>query len=330
MDVMSIVCLAVVGSNLLNSDKGFNLLTQALAAEVLDQATVDDCLSWLEPRCSIEELADAVHYLREDRPHAPRSRSRRPASVMNPYLKYKVENGYKIPAPPVPPPRPRDFLGTAVGQNGQQNSYKGTACNTDEDANPPPRAADQWLENGFPRGLPTPPMPKPYIHENSSIDINKPSVHQKMIDSGGGSESSAHSVNHYGSTATVLEPEPSTSWGVTRANDTHSTVSPLARLLGPAGVLSDNCMGTMSNTKPWTLGTDSISLSPGIGLDTVPEEKVNQAAAAELKNSKEQVMSRSTFIYCYYVYVVSSWISEEWVSKYCSCSYSSNHNRVGI
>lgn len=296
MSPMALILL-FAGSNLLNSDKGFNLLSQALATEALDQDTVDDCLSWLEPHCSTEELADAVQYLRGDRPPVRRQRSQRPASLMNPYLKYKIENGYEIPAPPAPPPRPGDSSGTAMMQNGHQTFYRDSTFNMNENSGPAPSGADQWLENGFPKGLPTPPMPKPYVHDDNDMDQYRQPGHHQKTDCRAHSESSAHSLNHHGYTAMALDQVQSNSWSYRSANDKNTLVSPLARLLGPAGVLPDTNVETLNSTKPLKLSPEGSALSPGIKLDSVAEEEPSHVVRPRIEDTKDQVL-RKSYVFC--------------------------------
>ena len=199
----------------------------------------------------------------------------------------------KYHLPPPPPQRPLDSSGAGVVENGLQAAKKDNTFNIDNDSHPAPSAADQWLQNGFPKGLPTPPMPKPYLYDDSNVDQNRQSdCHQKPYFRTF-SENSAHSLDHHRTTAVSLNREQPSLWSCGSTNAGNMVASPLARLLWPAGVLPDTQVQTLNNTKAVKSSPESFTLSPGLKLHSVAEEMPTQVVDPRIEATSNQVIKQS-------------------------------------
>eukprot|EP00803_Ostreobium_quekettii_P005558 evm.model.scf_1790.1 EVM.evm.TU.scf_1790.1 scf_1790:5402-13406(-) len=248
------------GDVLMNSGKGFNLLSAALASEALPVQAVDEGLTNLETRgCNVVELEDTLEYLRVQRPPCQNPRGL-PSSVLTPILKSRVECGFQIPPPPPPPPRevvtPRNPVGEGVrgpsspiGEDTQGHTKQSVGL----------QAQDSWTDNGYPKGLPTPPAPTPY--EEESLGSNR--VCYQLPD---------NLCSPAGSVESDTESAPAKLGSLAISSEVNNLCTPLDRLLGPGFSTGRRELGSTApeTSKPWV---DNYSSNAGVRLQSVPEEQ---------------------------------------------------------
>lgn len=235
------------GDFLIEQNVGVDVLSAALSSEALNQESVDMWVNELAYHgCDADKLRQAINEVQQERmPITRTKRNHYAPSVMHPWLKDAVENGYQIPTPPTPPPQngyvfcsqptipefDREMSRTFV--ETMKQSREGIASSSF-----PMGTTDDWLHNGFPAGLPMPPPPKPFVQDvrMPRLDEQRPTLASESVDHGqlGNNQLLMHQgIDLVGTTGKPVGPGPTQSSRLSTLDENRELPAPLARLLGP-------------------------------------------------------------------------------------------------